>query len=208
MDLTLTISPTPIKRVTKVNFLKTISIHNQEKNLWELMELSPRGKRLDLLLNSLYLFSMEMYTKCRDQFREFFGGCWGLNGLTWSLYKTSAVLSYVLSVYILNVISNPPSSFSAILFLPIFSKTSARWPTVALHPSCCFHRIKRSFALVQSSLFSSSMFLIFAAVILSLGPSWRQQVSNSSLISAIWNSGITSFLALTVVVSKKKIKRI
>ena len=44
------------------------------------MELSPRGKRLDLLLNSLYLFSMQMYTKCRDQFGEFVGGYWGLKG--------------------------------------------------------------------------------------------------------------------------------
>ena len=96
-----------------------------------------------------------------------------------------------------------PSSFSAILLLPIFSKTSARWPTVAFFPSFCFHTIKRACALCQLPLFSSSILWIFDPAILSLGPSSRQQVPTSSLISATCFSVTTSFLGLTVVVSNK-----
>ena len=51
-----------------INFLKTISLHNQENRLGELMKKLPKRKCFDLLSNSLNLFFMEMY---KDQFGEF-----------------------------------------------------------------------------------------------------------------------------------------
>ena len=63
--------------MTKINFLLTLSIQNQEKRLWELVKWSPYEKCIDILSNSLNLFFMEMY---RDQFGEFVCGCWGLKG--------------------------------------------------------------------------------------------------------------------------------
>ena len=104
---------------------------------------------------------------------------------------------------LIGIHQNSPSSFSAMLLLPIFSKTSERWPTVAFFPSFCFHTIKRACALCQLPLFSSSILCIFDSAILSLGPSWRQQVPTASLISATCFSETTSFLGLTVVVSNK-----
>ena len=50
-----------VPRVTKVNFLLTVYIHNQEKMLWELMKWSPDGKGFDLQTNSLNQFFEEMY---------------------------------------------------------------------------------------------------------------------------------------------------
>ena len=96
-----------------------------------------------------------------------------------------------------------PSSFSAMLLFPIFSKTSASWSTVAFFPSFCFHTIKRACALYQLPSFSSSILWIFDSAILSLGASWRQQVHTSSLTSATCFSVTTLFLGLTVVVSIK-----
>ena len=45
--------------------------------LYNKNKLSPEGKCLDLLLNSLNLFFKKMY---RDQFGEFVCGCWDLKG--------------------------------------------------------------------------------------------------------------------------------
>ena len=49
----------------------------QGKWLWELIKCSPKRKYLDLLSNSLNLFSKEMYG---DQFGEVVCGYWGLKG--------------------------------------------------------------------------------------------------------------------------------
>ena len=50
-----------VPRVTKVNFLLTVYIHNQEKMLRELLKWSPDGKGFDLQTNSLNQFFKEMY---------------------------------------------------------------------------------------------------------------------------------------------------
>ena len=63
--------------MTHINFLKTVSLHNQKKSLWEFVKWSLKEKCFDLLSNSLNLFFMEMY---RDQFGEFVCGYWGLKG--------------------------------------------------------------------------------------------------------------------------------
>ena len=67
------------KRVTNINFLLTISIHHQEKRLWELITcMITKGKMLwsfNWLLNSLNWFLKKMY---RDQFGEFICGYQGL----------------------------------------------------------------------------------------------------------------------------------
>ena len=60
-----------------INFLLKISIHWQEKRLWEFIKWSPKRKYLDLLSNSLNSFFKEMY---RDQFGEFVCWYWGLKG--------------------------------------------------------------------------------------------------------------------------------
>ena len=65
-------------RVTKANFLLTISLYNLEKMLWELKKWSPDGKSFHLKPNSLNVFFKEMY---RDQSGEFVFGYWGLQGL-------------------------------------------------------------------------------------------------------------------------------
>ena len=62
-----------------INFLLKISIHWQEKRLWEFIKWSPKRKYLDLLSNSLNSFFKEMY---RDQFGEFVCGYWDLKGYT------------------------------------------------------------------------------------------------------------------------------
>ena len=59
--------------MTNINFLLTLSKHNQEKKLWEFMKKSSKGKCFDLLSNSLNVFFME---SCRDQFTEFVFGYW------------------------------------------------------------------------------------------------------------------------------------
>ena len=66
-----------VPMVTNINFLQTISIHCQEKRLWELLKWSPKRKCLDLLLNSFNNFLQEMYG---DLFGEFVFGYWGLKG--------------------------------------------------------------------------------------------------------------------------------
>ena len=71
---TLTIQ---VPKVININFLITISLHNQENRLGELMKKLPKRKCFDLLANSLHLFFMEMY---RDKFGEFVCGYWGLKG--------------------------------------------------------------------------------------------------------------------------------
>ena len=71
---TLTIQ---VPKVINTNFLKTISLHNQENRLGELMKKLPKRKCFDLLSNSLNLFFMEMY---RNKFGEFVCGYWGLKG--------------------------------------------------------------------------------------------------------------------------------
>ena len=63
-----------VPMVTNINFLQTISIHCQEKRLWELLKWSPKRKCLDLLLNSLNNFLQEMNG---DLFGEFVFGYWG-----------------------------------------------------------------------------------------------------------------------------------
>ena len=47
--------------MTNVNFLLTISIHNQEKRLWDLIKWSLKGKYFDRLSNSLHKFFKEKY---------------------------------------------------------------------------------------------------------------------------------------------------
>ena len=71
---TLTIQ---VPKVININFLITISLHNQVNRLGELMKKLPKRKCFDLLSNSLNLFFMEMY---RDKFGEFVCGYWGLKG--------------------------------------------------------------------------------------------------------------------------------
>ena len=51
-------NPAQVPKVTNITFLLTISIHNHEKGLWEIIKLSPKRKCFDLLPNSFNLFSM------------------------------------------------------------------------------------------------------------------------------------------------------
>ena len=74
-----------------INFLKTISLHNQENRLGELMKKLPKRKCFDLLSNSLNLFLMEMY---RDQFGEFVCRYWGLKGQKIYEIKINKGMSY------------------------------------------------------------------------------------------------------------------
>ena len=53
-------------------------IHHEQKRLEELINLSPQEKRFDRLLNSLNLFSKEMY---ENQSGEFVCGYWGFKSL-------------------------------------------------------------------------------------------------------------------------------
>ena len=70
-----------VQRVTNINFLLTISVHNQKKRLWESIKWSPKGKCFDLLSNSLNSFFNKMYG---DQTGEFVSGYWGLfNNIIW-----------------------------------------------------------------------------------------------------------------------------
>ena len=71
---TLTIQ---VPKVININFLITISLHNQVNRLGELMKKLPKRKCFDLLSNSLNLFFMEMY---RDKFGEFVCVYRGLKG--------------------------------------------------------------------------------------------------------------------------------
>ena len=80
------------------------------------------------------------------------------------------------------------------LLLPTLFKTSARRPTVALLPSCCFHKIRRAFALSRLFLYSSSRLWIFDALMSNFGPTSRQQVPTSSLMSDSCSSVTTTFL--------------
>ena len=74
-----------------INFLKTISLHNQENRLGELMKKLPKRKCFDLLSNSLNLFFMEMY---KDQFGEFECGYWSLMGQKIYEIKINKGMSY------------------------------------------------------------------------------------------------------------------
>ena len=74
-----------------INFLKTISLHNQENRLGELMKKLPKRKCFDLLSNSLNLFFTEMY---KDQFGEFECGYWGLKGQKIYEIKINKGMSY------------------------------------------------------------------------------------------------------------------
>ena len=65
-----------------INFLKTISLNNQENKSGELMKWSPKRKCFEFLSNSRNLFFMEMY---RHQFGEYVCGYWGLKGQ--NIYK-------------------------------------------------------------------------------------------------------------------------
>ena len=94
--------------------------------------------------------------------------------------------------------THSPRSFSAILFLPILSKASARCPASAPLPTCSFHTIRSALALSRLWLYSSSRLRIFAAAILSFGPNSRQQVPTSSLMSDSCNSVTTDFLGSLV----------
>ena len=70
-----------VQRVTNINFVLTISVHNQKKRLWESIKWSPRGKCFDLLSNSLNSFFNKMYG---EQTGEFVSGYWGLfNNIIW-----------------------------------------------------------------------------------------------------------------------------
>ena len=64
-----------VQRVTNINFLLTISMHNQKKRSWESMKWSPKGKCFDLLSNFLISFFNKMYG---EQTGEFVSGYWGL----------------------------------------------------------------------------------------------------------------------------------
>ena len=101
-------------------------------------------------------------------------------------------------LYHLTQDTHSPSSFSAILFLPILSKASARCPARAPLPTCSFHMIRSWLALSRLWLYSSSRFRIFDAAILSFGPNSRQQVPTSSLMSDSCNSVTTDFLGSIV----------
>ena len=78
--------------------------------------------------------------------------------------------SFVLSTLHHYYFTHPPSSLSAMLLLRTLSKTTARWPTVALLPFCCFHEIKSAFALSRLLLYSSSILWIFDAEMSNLRP--------------------------------------
>ena len=71
-----------VPMVTNINFLLTMSIHCQEKRLWELIKWSPKWKCIDLLWNSLNSFFKEMYG---GQFGEFVMGILELKGLNRTL---------------------------------------------------------------------------------------------------------------------------
>ena len=90
------------------------------------------------------------------------------------------------------------------LLFPTLSKTSARWPNVALLPSCCFHEIKRAFALSRLVLYSSSRLWIFDAEMSRFEPTTRQQVPTSSLMSESCNSVTSSFLGSGIVPEKNE----
>ena len=62
-----------VQRVTNINFLLTISMHNQKKRSWESMKWSPKGKCFDLLSNFLISFFNKMYG---EQTGEFVSGYW------------------------------------------------------------------------------------------------------------------------------------
>lgn len=94
--------------------------------------------------------------------------------------------------------THSPSSFSAMLFLRMLSKASARTPVRALLPSCSFHMIRRALALSRLLLYSSSRLRIFDVGMLSFGPNSLQQVPTSSLISDSCNSVTTHCLGSTV----------
>ena len=75
-----------VPKVTNINFLLTISIHEQEKMSRELINWTPRGECCDLSTNSLHWFHKEKYG---SQSGEFVCGYWGLKGqlsLTYRLH--------------------------------------------------------------------------------------------------------------------------
>ena len=75
-----------VPRVTNINFLLTISIHEQEKMSRELINWPPKGECCDLSTNSLHWFHKEKYG---SQSGEFVCGYWGLKGqlsLTYRLH--------------------------------------------------------------------------------------------------------------------------
>jgi len=51
----------PVLTITNINFLLTKSVPNQEKSLRELTESSPKGRKTDLLSNSLKYFSENVW---------------------------------------------------------------------------------------------------------------------------------------------------
>lgn len=54
-----------LARVTKINFLLTISIHHQEKSLWELTKWPTKGKCFDLLSRLLSATIFRVLTECQ-----------------------------------------------------------------------------------------------------------------------------------------------
>ena len=87
-----------VQRVTNINFLLTISVHNQKKRLWESIKWSSKGKCFDLLSNSLNSFFNKMYG---DQTGEFVSGYWGLFNniilIFWSFQSFKVLLILLLS---------------------------------------------------------------------------------------------------------------
>ena len=76
-----------------------------------------------------------------------------------------------------------PSSLSAMLSLPMLTKASARRLATALLPSLSFHMRSKAFAFSRLKRYSLSSFWTSAAEISSFGPSSRQQVPTSWIIS-------------------------
>ena len=79
-----------VPAVTDITCLPTISIDYQEKRWWELMEWSPKGKRLiDVLFNSPNQFVKEMNGKRSDEF-----ACGSVLGRVKTVFWSSMSLSY------------------------------------------------------------------------------------------------------------------
>ena len=97
-----------------INILLKISIHWQEKRLWEFIKRSPKRKYLDLLSNSLNSFFKEMY---RDHFGEFVCGYWGLKGL-WEAWLYCCHKNLLLWPFVWN---NNLCTISSFLFLFILA---------------------------------------------------------------------------------------
>ena len=104
-------------------------------------------------------------------------------GLLKWIFKNHLFYSVPSHASICNFILYSPSNFSAMSFLPTFSKTSASSPTVASLPLPRFHAIKISRAFCLFSFLSSLTFCNLDPEIPSFNPTSYQQFPTSSLIS-------------------------